>query len=52
MQLLFIIDPPDTLKAYKYTTVSMMREAQARGHVPFVCEQTSLAWREGDVTAE
>ena len=52
MQLLFIIDPPDTLKAYKDTTVSMMREAQARGHTTFVCEQSSLAWREGDVRAE
>ena len=52
MQLLFIIDPPDTLKAYKDTTVSMMREAQARGHAAFVCEQTSLSWREGDVAAE
>ena len=52
MQLLFIIDPPDTLKAYKDTTVSMMREAQARGHAAFVCEQASLSWREGDITAE
>ncbi len=52
MQLLFIIDPPDTLKAYKDTTVSMMRAAQARGHAVFLCEQASLAWREGEVTAE
>ena len=52
MDFLFIIDPPDTLKAYKDTTVSMMRAAQARGHRIWVCEQESLAWRDGDVTAE
>ena len=52
MQLLFIIDPPDTLKAYKDTTVSMMRAAQARGHAVFLCEQASLAWREGEVAAD
>jgi glutathione synthase len=52
VDFLFIIDPPDTLKAYKDTTVSMMRAAQARGHRIWVCEQESLAWRDGDVTAE
>ena len=52
MQFLFIIDPIETLKAYKDTTVSMMRAAQARGHDVFVCEQEGLAWRDGDVTAE
>ena len=52
MDFLFIIDPPDSLKAYKDTTVSMMRAAQARGHRIWVCEQHSLAWRDGDVTAE
>ncbi len=51
MQFLFIIDPPDTLKAYKDTTVSMMRAAHARGHAVYVCEQPSLAWREGEVSA-
>jgi glutathione synthase len=52
VQLLFIIDPPETLKAYKDTTVSMMRAAQARGHAVSVCGQESLAWRDGEVTAE
>jgi glutathione synthase len=51
MQLLFVIDPPDSLKAYKDTTVAMMRAAQARGHAVFVCEQTDLAWREASVSA-
>ncbi|MGH8704872.1 MAG: glutathione synthase, partial [Burkholderiales bacterium] len=52
MKLLFIIDPPDTLKAYKDTSVAMMRAAQARGHAVHVCEQTSLAWRDGSVSAQ
>ena len=52
MQFLFIIDPIETLKAYKDTTVSMMRAAQARGHDVFICEQAGLAWRDGEVTAE
>ncbi|HVB48075.1 MAG TPA: glutathione synthase [Burkholderiales bacterium] len=52
MQFLFIIDPPDALKAYKDTTVAMMRAAQARGHAVYVCEQPSLAWRASGVTAE
>ena len=52
MDFLFIIDPADSLKAYKDTTVTMMRAAQARGHQVWICEQTSLAWRDGDVTAE
>ena len=52
MQLLFVIDPPGSLKAYKDTTVAMMRAAQARGHAVHVCEQTSLAWRDARVSAE
>lgn len=52
MQFLFIIDPLPELKAYKDTTVTMMRAAQARGHDVFVCEQPGLAWRAGGVTAE
>jgi glutathione synthase len=51
VQFLFIIDPLDSLKAYKDTTVTMMRAAQARGHAVHVCEQASLAWRAGDVIA-
>ncbi|HLS84814.1 MAG TPA: glutathione synthase [Burkholderiales bacterium] len=51
MRLLFIIDPPDTLKAYKDTTVAMMRAAQARGHEIWACEQAHLHWRGGRVCA-
>jgi glutathione synthase len=52
MEFLFIIDPPDTLKAYKDTSVAMMRAAQARGHGISICEQTRLAWRPGGVVGE
>ena len=52
MEFLFIIDPLESLKAYKDTTVTMMRAAQLRGHAVHICEQTSLAWRSGDVTAQ
>jgi glutathione synthase len=52
VNLLFIIDPPDTLKAYKDTTVTMMRAAEARGHAVHVCEQPALAWHGGSVGAE
>ena len=52
MNLLFIIDPPDSLKAYKDTTVAMMRAAEARGHAVHVCEQPGLAWHDGSVGAQ
>ena len=51
MQLLFITDPLDALKAYKDTTVTMMREAHRRGHAVHVCEQTTLASIDGMVQA-
>jgi glutathione synthase len=51
MQLLFIIDPPHELKAYKDSSVAMMRAAQARGHAVHVGEPASLAWRGGAVEA-
>ena len=51
MRLLFIIDPPESLKAYKDTTVCMMRAAQARGHAVWVCGQTRLHWDKNRVYA-
>jgi glutathione synthase len=50
VKLLFIIDPPGSLKAYKDTTVAMMRAAQARGHEIHYCEQEDLS-SNGRVTA-
>jgi glutathione synthase len=49
--LLFVIDPPEELKAYKDTTVAMMRAAQARGHALFVCGQPALHWMKNSVGA-
>ena len=51
MEFLFIIDPPESLKAYKDTSVAMMRAAQKRGHAVWVCEQDDVHWREGRVAA-
>lgn len=39
MKLLFILDPLTGLKSYKDTSIAIMREAAARGHTLFVCEQ-------------
>ena len=51
MQFLFIIDPLGSLKAYKDSTVTMMREAAKRGHAVLACEQHSLALTDGSVAA-
>ena len=45
MKFLFILDPLDSLKAYKDTSVAMMRAAQARGHQIFFCRQGDLHWK-------
>ena len=43
MKFLFILDPLEELKAYKDTSVAIMRAAQARGHEVYACQQGSLA---------
>jgi glutathione synthase len=45
VKLLFIIDPPASLKAYKDTTVAMMRAAQKRGHEVHIAVQEALRWQ-------
>ena len=45
MKLLFILDPLDSLKIYKDTSVAIMREAAARGHTLYVCEQHDVFLR-------
>ncbi|MBV9190333.1 MAG: glutathione synthase [Betaproteobacteria bacterium] len=49
--LLFIVDPLESLKAYKDSSVAMMRAAQARGHAIWAAEQTNLHWVKGSVAA-
>jgi glutathione synthase len=51
LSLLFVVDPLDDLKAYKDSSVAMMREAARRGHDVWACQQGSLRWRDGKVTA-
>lgn len=51
LSLLFIIDPLDELKAYKDTSVAMMREAAGRGHRVFAATPDELAATESSVTA-
>ncbi|MGH8714568.1 MAG: glutathione synthase [Casimicrobiaceae bacterium] len=51
MEFAFIIDPPQGLKAYKDTSVAMMRALQSRGHAVHVLEQAELFWRAGATQA-
>lgn len=48
MKLLFILDPLASLKAYKDTSLAIMREAAGRGHDLFVSMQHDLFLR-GDI---
>lgn len=52
LSLLFVVDPLPLLKAYKDSTVAMMRTAAARGHDIWACTTADLQWREGRVTAQ
>ena len=45
MKLLFILDPLDSLKNYKDTSVAIMRQAAADGHVLYVCQQHDVFLR-------
>ncbi len=47
MKLAFILDPLDSLKIAKDTSVAIMREAARRGHALFVAEQGDLLLRDG-----
>jgi len=44
MEFAFILDPLASLKAYKDTSVAMMRALQERGHSLFALEQRDLVW--------
>ena len=47
MDIAFVVDPPESLRAYKDSTVAMMREAVARGHRCHAIVQDGLEWRSG-----
>ncbi len=47
MKLLFIVDPLPGLKAYKDSSVAMMRAAAARGHAVYATEARQLSIQDG-----
>jgi glutathione synthase len=47
VEIAFILDPLPALKAYKDTSVAMMRALQARGHTLFALGQTDIFWDAG-----
>lgn len=51
MDILFVIDPPKSLKEYKDSSIAMMRAAQARGHAVWICQMHDLHLWEGRVVA-
>jgi glutathione synthase len=51
MDFAFIVDPLDSLQAYKDSSIAMMREAVARGHRVHAIMQGDLIWRDRRMTA-
>jgi len=51
LALLFIVDPLDELKAYKDSSVAMMREAVQRGYAVHASTPAELAATNGTVSA-
>ena len=51
MNLAFILDPLPQLKAYKDSSVAMMRAAARRGHGVHAVMRQALSWRDGVVSA-
>lgn len=51
LRIAFIVDPLDRLKAYKDSSIAMMREAHARGHEVFAIQREGLTWCDGVVAA-
>jgi glutathione synthase len=51
MKLLFILDPLNSLKPEKDTSLAIMREAAQRGHKLFVAELADLVLRDSKVSA-
>ena len=45
MKFLFILDPLNSLKSYKDTSIAIMREAAKRGHSLYVCQQHDVFLR-------
>jgi len=51
VKLAFVLDPLESLKAYKDSSVAMMRCAAKRGHQVWAIQRAALSWRDGVVAA-
>ena len=51
MKFAFILDPLEGLKAYKDSSVAMMRTAAKRGHEVWVIQRSALTWCDARVSA-
>ena len=51
MRIAFVVDPLDDLKAYKDSSIAMMREAARRGHAISCFEARAIYLREGEIRA-
>ena len=51
MDFAFVLDPLPLLKAYKDTSIAMMRAVAARGHRVYALEQAGIYWRDGATRA-
>jgi len=51
MDFAFVLDPLPLLKAYKDTSIAMMRALDARGHRIYALEQQAIYWRDGATRA-
>ena len=52
MDFAFVLDPLPLLKAYKDSSVAMMRAVAARGHRVYALEQSAIYWRDGATRGE
>jgi glutathione synthase len=52
MDFAFVLDPLPLLKAYKDTSIAMMRAVAARGHRVYALEQPAIYWRDGATRAQ
>jgi glutathione synthase len=48
LRIVFVVDPLDHLKAWKDSTVAMMRAAEKHGHEVFTIDCATLGWRQAD----
>lgn len=48
LRLAFVVDPLDRLKAWRDSSIAMMRAAEAHGHEVFAIDSATLGWRTPD----